>query len=187
MKDKLRPPALAGAARLQPERLPAAHLHANPLYQHLCPGAPSSWILLWALRAGLHEGLEIHFRPHQPDPRWAGASPCSPLPHPADPRAFDVTELADIGWQAPIGVALPVATSWLLFLASWAWLPRHLFVYLFVAAFLGGALSISVKVICQRPADGDERHLPLAHHRRRLPLHLARLLLFPRPCSTARP
>ncbi|MNC42838.1 hypothetical protein D3C75_916680 [compost metagenome] len=40
-----------------------------------------------------------------------------------------------------------MATSWLLFLASWAWLPRHLFVYLFVAAFLGGALSISVKIL----------------------------------------
>ncbi|MCV5359865.1 hypothetical protein OFM87_29340, partial [Escherichia coli] len=39
-----------------------------------------------------------------------------------------------------------VATSWLLFLASWAWLPRHLFVYIFVAAFLGGAITISVKV-----------------------------------------
>ncbi|MGL6166304.1 MAG: energy-coupling factor ABC transporter permease, partial [Aeromonas veronii] len=59
---------------------------------------------------------------------------------------FGVTNLADFGWQALVGIALPVATSWLLFLASWAWLPRHLFVYIFVAAFLGGAITISVKV-----------------------------------------
>lgn len=59
---------------------------------------------------------------------------------------FGVTNLADFGWQALVGIALPVASSWLLFLASWAWLPRHLFVYIFVAAFLGGALAISVKV-----------------------------------------
>ncbi len=59
---------------------------------------------------------------------------------------FGVIPLAEIGWQALIGVALPVATTWLMFLASWAWLPRHLFVYLFVVAFLG-ALSISIKVV----------------------------------------
>ena len=70
-----------------------AHLHANPPTSTSAWGAPSSRVPLWTLRAGLHEGLEIHLRPHQPDPA-AGlaprpARPCLTL---LDPRfAFDVT------------------------------------------------------------------------------------------------
>ena len=124
-------------------------LHANPLYQHLCLGSAIVLVPLWTLRAGLHEGLEIHFLGLTSLTlllgwRLALLAPCLTL---LILGAFGVTDLAEFGWQALIGIALPVATSWLLFLASWAWLPRHLFVYLFVAAFLGGALSISVKIL----------------------------------------
>ncbi|MGL6301706.1 energy-coupling factor ABC transporter permease [Aeromonas caviae] len=124
-------------------------LGAHPLYQHLCLGGAIVLVPLWSLRAGLHEGLEIHFLGLTSLTlllgwRLALLAPCLTLLLLA---YFGVIPLADIGWQALIGVALPVATSWLLFLGSWAWLPRHLFVYLFVAAFLGGALSISAKVI----------------------------------------
>jgi len=124
-------------------------LGAHPLYQHLCLGGAIVLVPLWTLRAGLHEGLEIHFLGLTSLTlllgwRLALLAPCLTLLILA---YFGVIPLVDIGWQALIGVALPVATSWLLFLGSWAWLPRHLFVYLFVAAFLGGALSISTKVI----------------------------------------
>ncbi|AUT41226.1 MULTISPECIES: energy-coupling factor ABC transporter permease [Aeromonas] len=124
-------------------------LGAHPLYQHLCLGGAIVLVPLWTLRAGLHEGLEIHFLGLTSLTlllgwRLALLAPCLTLLLLA---YFGVIPLTDIGWQALIGVALPVATSWLLFLGSWAWLPRHLFVYLFVAAFLGGALSISAKVI----------------------------------------
>lgn len=124
-------------------------LGAHPLYQHLCLGGAIVLVPLWTLRAGLHEGLEIHFLGLTSLTlllgwRLALLAPCLTLLLLA---YFGVIPLTDIGWQALIGVALPVATSWLLFLGSWAWLPRHLFVYLFVAAFLGGALSISTKVI----------------------------------------
>ncbi len=124
-------------------------LGAHPLYQHLCLGGAIVLVPLWTLRAGLHEGLEIHFLGLTSLTlllgwRLALLAPCLTLLLLA---YFGVIPLADIGWQALIGVALPMATSWLLFLGSWAWLPRHLFVYLFVAAFLGGALSISAKVI----------------------------------------
>ena len=124
-------------------------LGAHPLYQHLCLGGAIVLVPLWTLRAGLHEGLEIHFLGLTSLTlllgwRLALLAPCLTLLLLA---YFGVIPLADIGWQALIGVDLPVATSWLLFLGSWAWLPRHLFVYLFVAAFLGGALSISAKVI----------------------------------------
>lgn len=124
-------------------------LHDNPLYQHLCLGSAIALVPLWYLRAGLHEGLEIHFLGLTSLTlllgwRLALLAPCLTL---LILGYFGITSLADFGSQALIGIGLPVATSWLLFLASWAWLPRHLFVYLFVAAFLGGALSISVKIL----------------------------------------
>ncbi|MFQ2190531.1 energy-coupling factor ABC transporter permease [Aeromonas jandaei] len=123
-------------------------LHDNPLYQHLLLGSAIALIPLWTLRAGLHDGLEVHFLGLTTLTlllgwRLALLAPCLTL---LVIDYFGVTNLADFGWQALVGIALPVASSWLLFLASWAWLPRHLFVYIFVAAFLGGALAISVKV-----------------------------------------
>ena len=124
-------------------------LHDNPLYQHLLLGSAIALIPLWTLRAGLHDGLEVQFLGLPPLTlllgwRLALLAPCLTL---LVLDYFGVTNLADFGWQALVGIALPVASSWLLFLASWAWLPRHLFVYIFVAAFLGGALAISVKVV----------------------------------------
>ncbi|MGL4249085.1 MAG: energy-coupling factor ABC transporter permease [Aeromonas sp.] len=123
-------------------------LHDTPLYQHLLLGSAIALMPLWCLRAGLHDGLEVHFLGLTTLTlllgwRLALLAPCLTL---LVLGYFGVTNLADFGWQALIGIALPVATSWLLFLASWAWLPRHLFVYIFVAAFLGGAVTISVKV-----------------------------------------
>jgi len=123
-------------------------LHDTPLYQHLLLGSAIALVPLWYLRAGLHEGLEVHFLGLTALTlllgwRLALLAPCLTL---LVLGYFGVIKLADFGWQALIGIALPVATSWLLFLASWAWLPRHLFVYIFVAAFLGGAITISVKI-----------------------------------------
>ena len=117
-------------------------LHDNALYQHLLLGSAIALVPLWYLRAGLHEGLEVHFLGLTSLTlllgwRLALLAPCLTL---LVLGYFGVTNLADFGWQALVGIALPVATSWLLFLASWA------FVYIFVAAFLGGAITISVKV-----------------------------------------
>ncbi|OCA61095.1 hypothetical protein A9R10_14945 [Aeromonas piscicola] len=137
-------------------------LLAQPLYQHLCLGGAIALIPLWVLRAGLHEGLEVHFLGLTSLTlllgwRLALLAPCLTL---LVLGYFDVIKLADIGWQALIGIALPVGTSWLLFLASWAWMPRHLFVYLFVVAFGGGALSISVKVIASALLMGMSGNYP---------------------------
>ena len=36
-------------------------LYHHPLYQHLCLGGAIVLVPLWTLRAGLHEGLDVHF------------------------------------------------------------------------------------------------------------------------------
>ena len=124
-------------------------LRTTPLYQHLLLGSAIALLPLWLLRAGLHEGLTIHFLGITSLTLllgwrlalWAPSLTLLLL------SCAGTEPWADIGWHALIGIALPVATSWLLLLGSWAWLPRHLFVYLFVAAFLGGALAISAKML----------------------------------------
>ncbi|MGK4476086.1 energy-coupling factor ABC transporter permease [Aeromonas molluscorum] len=125
------------------------NLRMTSLYQHLLLGSAITLIPLWLLRAGLHDGLTIHFLGITSLTlllgwRLALWAPCLTL---MLLSYAGIEEWANVGWNALIGIALPVAASWLLFLASWAWLPRHLFIYLFIAAFLGGALAISVKVL----------------------------------------
>ena len=88
-------------------------LGAHPLYQHLCLGGAIVLVPLWTLRAGLHEGLEIHFLGLTSLTlllgwRLALLAPCLTLLLLA---YFGVIPLADIGWQALIGVALPVAPA----------------------------------------------------------------------------
>ena len=76
-------------------------LGAHPLYQHLCLGGAIVLVPLWTLRAGLHEGLEIHFLGLTSLTlllgwRLALLAPCLTLLLLA---YFGVIPLADIGWQ----------------------------------------------------------------------------------------
>lgn len=124
-------------------------LLATPLYQRLLLGASLALLPLWLLRAGLHQGLSIHFLGLTALTLllgWRLALLAGTLTLLAL-TGFGVDSPTLLGSELLLGVVLPVLVSQLLFLASWAWLPRHLFVYLFVAAFLGGAVTISVKVL----------------------------------------
>ncbi|ENY71835.1 energy-coupling factor ABC transporter permease [Aeromonas diversa] len=124
-------------------------LLATPLYQRLLLGASLALIPLWLLRAGLHQGLSIHFLGLTALTLllgWRLALLAGTLTLLAL-TGFGVDSSTQLGSELLLGVMVPVLVSQALFLASWAWLPRHLFVYLFVAAFLGGAVTISVKVV----------------------------------------
>ena len=124
-------------------------LLATPLYQRLLLGASLALIPLWLLRAGLHQGLSIHFLGLTALTLllgWRLALLAGTLTLLAL-TGFGVDSPTQLGSELLLGVMVPVLVSQALFLASWAWLPRHLFVYLFVAAFLGGAVTISVKVV----------------------------------------
>ncbi|MFR9718100.1 energy-coupling factor ABC transporter permease [Aeromonas diversa] len=124
-------------------------LLATPLYQRLLLGASLTLIPLWLLRAGLHQGLSIHFLGLTALTLllgWRLALLAGTLTLLAL-TGFGVDSPTQLGSELLLGVMVPVLVSQALFLASWVWLPRHLFVYLFVAAFLGGAVTISVKVV----------------------------------------
>lgn len=106
-------------------------------------------LLIWGLRAQTLEGLALHFLGMATITLmfgWqlailmvflvvAGLALLGALPL----AAFPLTVL--------LAGVLPVAVTWGLLRATEAWLPRHMFIYLYVVAFLGGALTVAATVL----------------------------------------
>ena len=61
--------------------------------------------------------------------------------------AFGFEPWAMLGPNLLLGVIAPLSASYLLFLLTYSYLTRHLFVYIFVAGFLNAALTITLKTL----------------------------------------
>lgn len=118
-------------------------------YQHLVFATTLVLGILWSIQAGIHDGLKLHFLLlttlvlcHG----WRIAMWLCLLP-----TLFLVgigkLPLADAGMFALSHYLLPGLFSYLLFLFSYRYLPRHLFVYIFVAGFLAAALTICLQLL----------------------------------------
>ncbi|WP_018862645.1 MULTISPECIES: energy-coupling factor ABC transporter permease [unclassified Thioalkalivibrio] len=106
-------------------------------------------LLIWGLRAQTLEGLALHFLGVATITLmfgWqlailmvflvvAGLALLGALPL----AAFPLTVL--------LAGVLPVAVTWGLLRATETWLPRHMFIYLYGVAFLGGALTVAATVL----------------------------------------
>ncbi|WP_018864539.1 energy-coupling factor ABC transporter permease [Thioalkalivibrio sp. ARh3] len=106
-------------------------------------------LLIWGLRAQALEGLALHFLGMATITLmfgWqlailmvflvvAGLALLGAVPL----SAFPLTVL--------LAGVLPVALTWGLLRATEAWLPRHMFIYLYGVAFLGGALTVAATVL----------------------------------------
>src|SRR5262245_15742812 len=111
---------------------------------HLFLGTSVALLALWSIRAGIRPGPGFHL---------LGATACTLL---FGTRlallamALVMAGAAAAGnlqwWSLPLNIllmgALPVAVSWGILRAVERWLPAHLFVYLFVAAFFGAAAAM---------------------------------------------
>ena len=131
--------ALAAALRYAPwGRL------REPRWQHLCGGAVVALLLLWSLRAGITPGLEIHFLGVTALTLMFGWS-----------TALLVLALVSVGlglagfqYWPNLGLlylvyaVVPASVNYGLLCGAERYLPRHLFVYLFVVAFAGAMLAI---------------------------------------------
>ncbi|MCH8537334.1 MAG: energy-coupling factor ABC transporter permease [Alkalimonas sp.] len=119
-------------------------LKAEPEYQHLVFGSAAVLLVLWLMQASIYDGLAVHFLAvtvlvlcHG----WRIASWICLLPF-AVLLALGQVPLADGGWFALTTFVLPALFSGLMFWFSYYYLPRHLFVYIFVAAFFAAALTM---------------------------------------------
>ncbi|OBP13549.1 hypothetical protein A5320_16540 [Rheinheimera sp. SA_1] len=118
-------------------------------YQHLVFATTLLLGILWSIQAGIHDGLKLHFLLlttlvlcHG----WRIAIWLCLLP-----TLFLVfigkLALADAGLFAISHYVVPGLFSYLVFLLSYRYLQRHLFVYIFVAGFLAAALTICLQLL----------------------------------------
>lgn len=116
----------------------------DPSRLHAWLGTIVLLLVLWTIRAGIQPGLGFHL---------LGATACTLMFGPQlafIAMAAVVAGAAAAGaiepWAIPVNAllmgAVPVAVSLAVLRAAERWLPRHFFVYIFGAAFLGGALAM---------------------------------------------
>ena len=60
---------------------------------------------------------------------------------------FGFEPWSDFGANWLLGVMVPLSFSYFVFLLTYSYLPRHLFVYIFVAGFFNAALTIALKML----------------------------------------
>ncbi|MDX1676500.1 energy-coupling factor ABC transporter permease [Arsukibacterium sp.] len=123
-------------------------LKSDTGYQHLWLSSIVVTALLWSVQAGIEPGLELHLLGittlvlcHGWRIAWLiGSLAIFFL------VAVGKTSLADAGSTALLTVMLPALFSYLIFALSYQYLPRHLFIYIFVAGFANAALTITFKM-----------------------------------------
>lgn len=116
--------------------------------QHLVFGCAASVFFLWIFRTGIYPGLNVHFLWLTAlllvlGFRWAVVSAFLAL--------LGVTLIGKESWSmfginGLLGVMVPLSLSYLVYSFAFHKLSRHVFVYIFICAFLPGALMIAIKM-----------------------------------------
>ncbi len=123
-------------------------LRQERLYQHLVFTSLAALSVLWSIQAGIKTGLELHFLLLTTlvlchglrIALWLGLVPLLAL-----------LLQGKLAWQDSgiiflSQILLPVLASYLLFVWSYHRLSRQLFIYIFVAGFIGAALAIVLQI-----------------------------------------
>ena len=123
-------------------------LLANKRQQHLLFGFTALLFFMWIFRAGIFEGLNVHFLwltalTLTLGFRWAVLAGLIAL--------VGVTFSGNESWHmlgvnGLIGVLMPVSVSYLIFMLAFHKIPRNLFIYVFACAFFPGAMVIALKM-----------------------------------------
>lgn len=118
-------------------------------WQHIVFGSVVAVSFLWLFRVSIYDGLVIHFLWLTTltlvlGYRWAMLAGSVIL---LISTAIGNDAWAMFGVNGLIGVAVPITATYLIF--SWAFhkLPKHLFVYIFICAFIPGAISVGLKML----------------------------------------
>ncbi len=139
---------LIGALLFVGRHVPLTALKEDKARQHVVFGATALTFFMWIFRAGIFQGLDVHFL-------WLTAlTLILGFRYALFAGMMALTGVTAIGnesWQmlgvnGLIGVVMPVSISYLVYLVSFHKIPRHLFVYIFVCAFFPGAVVIALKL-----------------------------------------
>lgn len=136
-------------AYLVTKKLIFSRLLSDKKCQHLVFGSAASLFILWMFRAGIYEGLTVHFLWLSALPlllgfRWAIFSASLAL---LGVTLFGKESVDMLGVNFLFGVLVPITLTYGIYSFTFHKLPRHIFIYIFLCAFIPGALSIGLKML----------------------------------------
>ncbi|ELA7356693.1 energy-coupling factor ABC transporter permease [Vibrio alginolyticus] len=130
-------------------------------FQHLVFATLFFFSILWAAQAGVKEGLQIHFLALTTLTMMYGWRMAFLLSIPAmlvNHLLHDVSLLL-LPTSLVLSALIPIFISYLVFLLSYHYLPRNIFVFIFVAGFFNGAITGSLHLIIN-----SFYHLSIGHY-----------------------
>ncbi|WP_110427191.1 energy-coupling factor ABC transporter permease [Glaciecola sp. KUL10] len=126
-------------------------LVADKHFQHRLFGACAIIFILWVLRVGIVEGLYVHFLWLTALSlifgfRWAIIGGSFVL---LGATAVGFYSANQIGINGLFGVVFPICLSYFILSISFHKMSKHIFVYIFICAFLAGGVCIALKMVAQ--------------------------------------
>lgn len=136
-------------------------LEKEKAFQHLVFATLFFFSTLWATQAGVKEGLQIHFLALTTLTMMYGWRMAFLISIPAmlvNHLLHDVS-LLQLPTSLVLSALLPIFISYLVFLLSYHYLPRNIFVFIFVAGFFNGAITGSLHLLIN-----SFYHLSVGHY-----------------------
>lgn len=116
--------------------------------QQLCVIAVLILTSIWMLQTGIQPGLDIHFLALTTLTLcvgWRLGLICASIAL-LIITALGINTWADFGVNLLLGVVWPVSLTYFLFLLTYSYLARHLFIYTFIAGFFNAALTLAASM-----------------------------------------
>ncbi|WP_293749827.1 energy-coupling factor ABC transporter permease [uncultured Paraglaciecola sp.] len=131
------------------KKLIFSRLISDKKCQHLVFGSAALVFLLWMFRTGIYDGLTVHFLWLSALPlllgfRWAIFSASLAL---IGVTLFGKESVEMLGVNFLLGVLAPISLTYGFYSLTFHKLPRHLFIYIFLCAFIPGAMAIGLKML----------------------------------------
>jgi uncharacterized membrane protein len=131
------------------KKLIFSQLISDKKCQHLVFGSAACVFILWMFRSGIYDGLNVHFLWLSALSlllgfRWAIFSATLAL---LGVTIFGKESIDMLGVNFLLGVLAPIALTYGIYSLTFHKLPRHIFIYIFLCAFIPGALSIVLKML----------------------------------------
>jgi uncharacterized membrane protein len=126
-----------------------SQLVSDSAFQHRFFGASAAVFILWIFRVGIVDELQVHFLWLSSLAlvlgfRWAMISSTVVLLG-ITLVGYEPFSMLGINWL--VGALLPISITYAVFSFTFHKLPKNLFIYLFVCAFLPGAITIALKIV----------------------------------------
>lgn len=116
--------------------------------QNLCVISILILVALWSLQTGIRDSLEVHFLGLTALTLMVGwrLSIITATLATLIVTVMGVASWLNLGENLLLGAILPITLSYFVFLLTYSYLPRQLFVYIFVAGFFNAVLALSAKM-----------------------------------------